>query len=253
MVTCSADGTAALWHVGGDGATTTRLRQYKQSSVVNAVAASTRHDFVTVSDDGLIRRYDARHARTVASWPGGAAKTVPVVALAVTPDSGGHGVVFTGGVDPTIFAWDQRHTAAPLYTLEQAHTDTITSLALNPATPSSSSASQLLSHGLDRTLRIWNVQPLALGGQRHVKSLMGHATHPHSPALHCAWNATGTLVSAGSSDALVHVWDVESGGRPVYSLPGHRGTVHAVAFDPQHAHIVASGGSDEQVFVGELS
>ena len=59
------------------------------------------------------------------------------------------------------------------------------------------------------------------------------------------------MVSAGSADKMVHVWD-EFSGEELYLLPGHKGCVNAVTFHPVE-NVVVSAGSDKQIFVGELS
>ena len=39
----------------------------------------------------------------------------------------------------------------------------------------------------------------------------GHQHNYEKNLLHCAWSPDGAMVSAGSSDRNVYVWDTESG------------------------------------------
>lgn len=45
--------------------------------------------------------------------------------------------------------------------------------------------------------------------------------------LKCAWAPDGEMVSAGSSDQAVHIWD-EPSTQELYFLPGHTGSVNEV-------------------------
>ena len=49
----------------------------------------------------------------------------------------------------------------------------------------------------------------------------------------------------------MHVWDYASGSI-LYHLPGHHGSVNDVLFHPTEP-ILASAGSDKQIFLGELT
>lgn len=46
--------------------------------------------------------------------------------------------------------------------------------------------------------------------------------------LKCAWAPDGEMVSAGSSDQAVHIWD-EPSTQELYFLPGHTGSVNEVS------------------------
>ena len=47
--------------------------------------------------------------------------------------------------------------------------------------------------------------------------------------LHCAWSPDGEMVSAGSADRFVYIWDTNS-RKIMYKLPGHLGSVNDVDF-----------------------
>ena len=58
-------------------------------------------------------------------------------------------------------------------------------------------------------------------------------------------------ITAGSADRFVYVWNAST--RQIeYKLPGHLGSVNDAVFHPKEP-IVASGASDKQIYLGELS
>jgi Prp8 binding protein len=196
---------------------------------------------VSASDDATVHVWDRRQARPV----GRMETDYPILAVAVAPEQS---QIYTSGIDPQIYAWDVRRADRPIYRMA-GHTDTVTSLALHPQ-----DGTHVFSHSMDLTLRTWDIRPYA-GARRHDQTFAARcATHHNAKKglLKCAWNADGTLVSGGSGDSRVHIWDVYS-GEELYDLPGHRGCVNAVTFHPIETTLVASGSSDRQIFVGELS
>ena len=83
--------------------------------------------------------------------------------------------------------------------------DTITCLSLNPK------GTHLLSNSMDGTLRTWDVRPFvddAAGGKkRHDKTFLGGTHNAEKGLLNCAWSSDGTMVTGGSADCVVHIWD----------------------------------------------
>lgn len=67
--------------------------------------------------------------------------------------------------------------------------------------------------------------------------------------LKCAWSPDASLVTAGSADRTVNVWDVQS-GQLKHRLGGHKGSVNEVSINGNY---VASCSSDKTVIVGELN
>ena len=76
----------------------------------------------------------------------------------------------------------------------------------------------------------------------------GQAASAPAPPAHAP--AARAQVAAGSADRLVYIWDAASRAL-LYQLPGHAGSVNEAAFHPSEP-IIASAGSDKQVFLGEL-
>jgi Prp8 binding protein len=235
VATASADKTVQLWDV----LTGTRLRKWQEhTGIVNAVSSSSNNMVVSVSDDGSCIHWDGRQKQSV----GRMQTDYPILAVAAGTD-GNH--VYTAGIDHQITCWDvgmQR----PVYGMK-GHGDTVTSLAMNHA------GTHLLSNSMDQTVRQWDIQSFVGGGgkNRLVKTYTGHKHNAERGLLKCSWSPTGNMISAGSADKMVHIWD-EFSTEELYLLPGHKGCVNAVAFHPTE-NVIASAGSDKKIFVGELS
>lgn len=240
VATASADKTVALW----DALTGQRLRKWGGNNnkdghdgIVNACAKLSEQTLVSGGDDGVCCLWDRRQKPVVAKLD----SDFPLLAVTGTGTT-----VWTAGIDPKITAWDlnmQKRSYAMT-----GHGDTVTSLVLHPE------ETHILSNSMDSTLKLWDVRPF-LGknntNKRHVKDFIGHKHNAERGLLKCAFSGNGELVAGGSADRMVHVWDNFS-GQELYLLPGHKGCVNTVAFHPKE-NVVASGASDKQIFVGELS
>ena len=256
IVTCGADKTVQLW----DAWTGRRIRNWKgeHSGVVNAVAAvplqSGGNMAVSVGDDGRGYLWDPRQKRPALTIrnddDAGAGGDFPILAVAATSTQ-----IFTGGIDNMVHCWDLSTATAKggrlrkLYSM-RGHADTVTSLAVHPR------GTHLLSNSVDKTLRSWDIQPFVGESEtgsrnRHCKTFVGHAHNAERGVLKCSWSSDGSMVTCGSADKCVHIWD-EFSAEELYLLPGHKGCVNAVTFHPRE-NVVASGSSDRHIFVGELS
>jgi len=234
LASCSADKTVALWdaHAGK------RKRKYAgHTGVVNCVAAArAERTLVSGSDDGLLLLWDCRERKSVQTLGGG----FPVTAACFDDDAS---CVFSGGLDGPVSCWDLRKNEV-LYALE-GHDDMVTGLALAP------DGNRLLSNGADAALIAWDVRPFADEERRRVATFRGHAHDFHKNLLRCAWSHDGEKVACGSSDQIVHVWDVAS-SEELYYLPGHKGSVNEVHFHPKEP-ILGSASSDKTIFLGEIA
>lgn len=231
IVTASADKTCQLW----DALTGNRLRKWqKHTGIVNACAVASENLIVSASDDGTCGLWDRRQKAAV----GELSTSYPILAVAADAEC-----VYSAGIDSMIYCWDLRKQAK-VYGMK-GHTDTITCLALHPE------GSHLLSTGMDNSLRTWDIRPFITGKNRHCKTFTGHRYNADKGLLKCGWSADGNLVTAGSADRMVHIWD-EFSAEELYLLPGHKGCVNTVVFHPKE-NVIASGASDKLIFVGELS
>ncbi len=144
----------------------------------------------SASDDCTCKLWDCRTRGPVATLE----HDYPVTAVAYGTD-----VVYTGGLDNCIYAWDVRtHKKTMKMT---SHKDTITSLALHPK------HTQLLSFSMDSNLKTWDIQPFTAQKNRLLKTFTGAKTNAEKGLLKCSWSPDGGMVTAGSSDCMVHIWD----------------------------------------------
>jgi Prp8 binding protein len=241
VVTASADKTVALY----DALTGKRLRKWdRHEGIVNAVAVvSCDHAqsavVVSASDDGSCLVWDTRQKRSTGSL------LLPDADFPVTAVAGCGECIYSAGLDNMIYCWDVRKLAR-VYALK-GHTDTVTCLSMHPA------GTHVLSNSMDNTLRSWDVRPFVTGkkGNRHCKTFLGHKHNAEKGLLKCSWSSDGSMVTAGSADKLVHIWD-EFSTEELYLLPGHKGCVNTCIFHPVDS-VIASGSSDKHIFVGELS
>lgn len=236
VVTASADR-----HLGWyDADTGTRIKRLiGHDDIVNAASACPVEGgspslVVSGSDDKTARLWDTRVRGDVGSLE----HEYQVTAVAY----GGDGkFVYSGGIDNCITCWDVRRQEKTMKM--KGHADTITSLSLHPA------GTHILSNSMDGTLRSWDIRPF-VSGNRHCKTFTGGTHNAERGLLKCSWNNDGTMVSGGSADRVVHIWD-ELSAEELYYLPGHMGCVNTVVFHPKE-NVIASGSSDKSIYVGEL-
>jgi Prp8 binding protein len=167
--------------------------------------------------------------------------------------------LYSGGIDNDIKVWDLRKQAVA-YSLI-GHGDTITSLRVSPDSQS------LLSNSHDSTVRTWDIRPFA-PANRHIRTYDGAPTGIEKNLLKAAWDPSGKRIAAGSGDRSVVVWDTTT-GKLLSKLPGHKGAVNDVMFNPTeeniresfvfhgfsiiaNPHSVVSGSSDRSLLLGEI-
>ena len=143
----------------------------------------------SASDDGTVKLWDARTRGEVGSLDHGYA----VTAVAYSPTQ-----IYSGGLDNAIYAWDLRTCKKSMKMT--SHTDTITYLALHPK------ETQLLSYSMDSLLKTWDIQPFC-SGKRLLKTFEGGKHNAEKGLLKCAWSPDGSMVTGGSADRMVHIWD----------------------------------------------
>lgn len=222
----------------------------KLQGVVNACdtsSTSTSHSIIaSVSDDCMCKIWDTRlRGRDCNTQTLRHDYQVTSVAY-----DGSSNKVYTAGIDNMIHVWDIRNDGSDSsrkVMSMKGHTDTITGLSLSPG------GEYVLSNSMDGTMRSWDVRPFVDGGQngkRLLKTFVGGTHNAERGLLNCSWSADGNMVSGGSADRIVHIWD-EISSEELYYLPGHKGSVNCVIFHPKE-NVVASGSSDKTIFLGEL-
>jgi len=234
LVSASADRTLALWD---PSAGKLKKKFTGHTAVVNCCGFGRRSGTMVVSgsDDGTVRVWDTRVRSAIDTFD----SKWPVLSICVSKDDD---QIFSGGLDNEIKVWDLRKGDIE-YILE-GHNDSITGVSLSP------DGSFLLSNGMDNVMKQWDVRPFK-EGYRLTKNYLGLVHNFEKLLLRCSWSAEGEMISAGSADRVVHIWD-ELSTQELYSLPGHTGSVNEVIFHPVEP-IIASCGSDKNIYLGELS
>eukprot|EP00095_Tigriopus_kingsejongensis_P001785 maker-scaffold225_size250570-snap-gene-1.16 protein:Tk01785 transcript:maker-scaffold225_size250570-snap-gene-1.16-mRNA-1 annotation:"wd repeat-containing protein 57" len=231
MYTGSTDKTVGIF----DTNTAQRIKRLKgHTNYVNSVHPARRGEplIVSGSDDCSIRVWDQRKRNAVQTLNG-----VTSVTFNDTADQ-----VISAGIDNQVKIWDLRKPNQPSSILS-GHTDTITGMSLSP------DGSYVLTNAMDNSLRIWDVRPF-VQNDRCTKIITGHQHNFEKNLLKCCWSPDGAMVSAGSSDRFVYIWDTTS-RKILYKLPGHLGAVNDVDFHKVEP-IILSASSDRQIYLGEF-
>ena len=193
------------------------------------------------SDDGSVKLWDTRTRRAASTLVEEGSK----YALCAVDISENGEYVYAGGIDNVVKGWDLRKQSELCVRME-GHGDTITGLKVSPT------GTHVLTNAMDMTMRSWDVRAFVeREDKRCVRVFSGHQHSQERNLLRCSWSADGKRVSGGSSDQMVHVWDVAS-GELVYSLPGHSGSVNEVSWSPSETAILCSASSDRCLYLGEL-
>jgi len=201
---------------------------------VNSISVSKRDNrlFTTAGNDNLVLLWDTRQKKPAYTIT----YEYPVTAVQFIEEKN---QIYTGGIDNIIRQWDIRTNSASLSLL--GHTDTVTGLKLDPF------GVYLLSSAMDNTVRVWDIRPFA-PDLRCVKILLGASHNFERSLLRCAWAPDGSMVTTGSADRFVYIWDTTT-RKIKYKLPGHKGSVNEVVFHPKEP-IIGSCSSDKTIFFG---
>ena len=128
-------------------------------------------------------------------------------------------VLFFGGLDNSIRALNLRTNQVEYSLL--GHTDTVTGLAL------SNRGDYLLSNAMDNTVRLWDIRPFVAQGNsnRMVRFFTGSSHNFEKNLLRCSWSGDDSLVTAGSADRTINIWETDT-GKLKHRLGGHTGSVN---------------------------
>lgn len=237
IVSCSADKTAAIW----DANKGVRIRKYvDHSGIVNScnVAAQYPTLFCSGSDDCTAVIWDTRNKHSVQSFY----HDYQVTAVCMSLDGQ---MVYTGGIDNIIRRWDIRLTSSEPDLIMNGHTDTVTGLSISP------DGNFLLSNAMDATVRSWDVRPFVINESNRCDKVFQGSTHgAEKNLLRCNWSPDQNMVTCGSANRAVQIWDAVT-TKLLYCLGGHKGSVNDAIFHPSEP-IIASCGTDKQIFMGEL-
>ena len=218
-----------------------RFKRFKgHLDIVTSVDSSkTGTDLVlTGSNDSSLKVWDLRYKKATLTLQ----DKFPILSVVFARQN--YFQCFSTGIDNLIKKWDLRKPEEPLLIL-RGHTDSITSLQLNP------DGTKILSNSMDNTVRCWNVKPFCLDENRCMKVYSGHSHGYDQNLLRSTWNRNQKWVAAGSSDNSLYVWN--STNRQIkMKLGGHEAVINDVKFSPV-ANVVASCSNDKTVILTELN
>jgi len=122
------------------------------------------------------------------------------------------------------------------------HTDTISGLAL------SNDGNFLLSNSMDHTIKCWDIRPF-IQGSRCIKTFTGVSHNFEKNLLRVCWNHDDSMISAGSADRFVYVWNFNTGNIE-FKFGGHNGSVNETCFN-KLSNVLSSVSSDQTIIFGE--
>jgi Prp8 binding protein len=228
----SADKTVSIWDVYESR----RVKKLKgHEHYINCIASTKRGPelIATGGDDCQMYIWDIRDKNATISQ--GFKYQITSIAFNATGEQ-----VYLAGIDNVIKVYDIRKQQVESTLI--GHTDTVTGLSV------SNDGNFLLSNSMDSTIRCWDIRPY-FHGNRCVKVFQGATHNFEKNLLRVAWNADDSLISAGSADRFVYIWDFNS-GKIVRKFGGHNGTVNETSFN-KLSNVIGSCSSDQSIILGE--
>lgn len=235
VVSASADTTVGFW----DGETGQRIRKcVGHELTINEVDISKDSIALSVSDDGSARLWDQRQKTP-------SAKIITEFPL-LTGTFNNHGsVIYLGGIDPTIKAYDMRVVDKPLWECS-GQSDSITSIAIN------NDDSILVSRAMNGDIRTYSAKDHVPDGISRISPYVydGAPSGNEMQLIRTTFSNNNVSIISGSEDKTVTQFDYNS-RKILKKLAGHRGTVLDMDYHPTE-NIVLTSSTDGLVIVRHI-
>ena len=240
LVSASADKTLCVQDIPS-GSILRRIKSHNE--IINTVQYLREDPNLIVSgDDGnCIMVHDMRTKELIIKYKSNS----PVISLSVNGK-----MICVGGVDGDLYIDTLNFDDKKLALKHRIHCDEMTfGTAFKP------DGMRVCSLSSEGTMRIYDNRSSCSDEKRLLScSKFAESTMEVIPNR-IAWSNDGNWISAGGSDKLLRIWNVENERNPVlrYELPGHEGSVTCTDFHPENYRIIASCDTAGKIIVGELA
>ncbi|KYF89427.1 hypothetical protein BE20_20530 [Sorangium cellulosum] len=209
VLTASADGTARVWRIGGEGAPVVLTGHRGRINAASPDGARV----VTASDDRTARVWRIANgtSRVLRGHTG------EVISVAVSPDGAR---VVTGSRDRTARVFTLAGAGAPV--VLAGHEDSVLHAAVSP------DGLRVATASADRTVRVFRA-----AGDAEPVVLSGHAL----AVTFVSWRPDGEYVASASADRTARLWPADGSGPPLV-LVGHRAPLRSAS--PDGARVVTA-------------
>eukprot|EP01135_Chromosphaera_perkinsii_P008304 Nk52_evm1s1253 gene=Nk52_evmTU1s1253 len=227
LVSCSADSTVKLWDLkAARGAQrevhcTSTLQAHTGDVYSVSMHPGSKH-VASGGYDKNVNLLDIRSGATLKTFSG------HELSVCTTTFNYHGNLIISGSKDSTVKFWDIV-SGLCVFTIGSGLGE-VTSLAVNK------DGNGLLIGCKDNSNRLWDMRML-----RSLKRFRGHQNTSKN-FIKAGFGPTSSLISSGSEDGIVHIWDVNS-GTLVQRLRGHEGIVYSSLWNAKQS-LLASCSDD---------
>ncbi|PAV58069.1 hypothetical protein WR25_24627 [Diploscapter pachys] len=223
-LSCGSDKTVKLWNP----LTSTLLKTYTGTGneVFDAQSSSDNAQIVCGGADRAVTVFDVETGKQLRRWRGHGAR---VNAVAFNEESS---IVFSGSMDGTMQAWDNRSRSEKAIQMFTESTDGILSIDINKH--------EIVAGSADCSYRIYNIRD----GMARIGFLLNTTYKSHKNGEYKIDNAILSnceYVATGSEDSSAYIYNLITGEVAV-KLPHTSKVVHSVAANPKKPHLLTAAG-----------